>query len=351
MNKRLNRLKEVDILRAIGIILVVISHLLKTNSYLYKIIFSFHMPLFFLVSGFCVSEKLGRKKFLPFLKQKAISLLIPSIIFVNLWHLFHYGATEYFAIIKNNPLFYVIPANEWFLTSFFASSILLWLYVKIENKIKHRPLEIVLFIMVFVVAVTLALYPEIQPAINNLSYILPFRLGTTLIGFSFQLIGYIIRNKTKAIDVLQASRLSLGTFIGTILMGSLLLIYIYFDTGVNIANMAFGLSLPLFYINGVYWYFLVYWTARQLTGFNWKINDLFVFIGLNAMYIYLGHGLLSRIFKIIAFKLWGVSWEPMINLPKSVAFIYFCLYFILLLPVIYLFREIQEKFKHNTHSS
>ena len=50
INKR-NRIEAIDIARGIGILLVVIGHVLPTDNIFRLIIYSFHMPLFFFLSG------------------------------------------------------------------------------------------------------------------------------------------------------------------------------------------------------------------------------------------------------------------------------------------------------------
>ena len=46
-----NRYSHLDVAKGIGIILVFIGHLLSHDSYIGLTIYSFHMPLFFIVSG------------------------------------------------------------------------------------------------------------------------------------------------------------------------------------------------------------------------------------------------------------------------------------------------------------
>lgn len=45
------RLKQYDILKGIGIILVMFGHAISPNTYLSYLICGFHMPLFFICSG------------------------------------------------------------------------------------------------------------------------------------------------------------------------------------------------------------------------------------------------------------------------------------------------------------
>ena len=85
VNKR--HYAEIDIYRGLGIILVVLGHALKqtgeTNAVfdiLLSFIYSFHMPLFFVASGFIAIKLLDLKKKeeqIDFIKNRAIRLLIP----------------------------------------------------------------------------------------------------------------------------------------------------------------------------------------------------------------------------------------------------------------------------------
>lgn len=85
MNKKY--FPEIDICRGLGIILVVLGHALKqtgeTNAMfqiLLSFIYSFHMPLFFIVSGFVAVKVLDLKKNedrIRYIKDKAARLLVP----------------------------------------------------------------------------------------------------------------------------------------------------------------------------------------------------------------------------------------------------------------------------------
>ena len=74
MKQRKQRFEHIDILKGIGIILVVLGHV-TTNSDLYHFIYAFHMPLFFIVSGMFLHDKQG------FIRKQAKSLLIPYLSF------------------------------------------------------------------------------------------------------------------------------------------------------------------------------------------------------------------------------------------------------------------------------
>lgn len=55
----MERNKQVDIIRGVAILLVVLEHALGTSdNFFAKIILSFHMPVFFILSGYLAHEKI-----------------------------------------------------------------------------------------------------------------------------------------------------------------------------------------------------------------------------------------------------------------------------------------------------
>lgn len=75
MSKRINRINWIDVAKAIGILLIVLSHTLE-NGLFRQAIFSFHVPLFFFLSGLtfhAVKKGVWKKRF--------FRLYLPYIIF------------------------------------------------------------------------------------------------------------------------------------------------------------------------------------------------------------------------------------------------------------------------------
>lgn len=72
-----DRDRTLDLLKGVGIILMVLGHM-HFNASFERYIFGFHMPLFFVVSGYLYNNKrtLGKT-----ILEKAKSLLIPYFVF------------------------------------------------------------------------------------------------------------------------------------------------------------------------------------------------------------------------------------------------------------------------------
>lgn len=65
-----------DIAKGIGIILVVMAHAMTRLSYLWVVINSFHMPLFFIISGILYKTKTS---WVSYIKRKIVSLYLPYV--------------------------------------------------------------------------------------------------------------------------------------------------------------------------------------------------------------------------------------------------------------------------------
>lgn len=96
------RLEYIDIVKGIGILLVVLGHV-TTNKEVYHFIYAFHMPLFFIISGMFLHDKP------QFIRKQAESLLLPYFSFGLLTYL-------YWWLIESR--FRELPAGETFLLQF-----------------------------------------------------------------------------------------------------------------------------------------------------------------------------------------------------------------------------------------
>ena len=82
MNKK-NRIKYVDILRAIAIILVIAGHIpyVDFNTDFHKWVYSFHIPLFFFISGISLSfTNYSKTSFKQLLKKRFNRIYSPYLI-------------------------------------------------------------------------------------------------------------------------------------------------------------------------------------------------------------------------------------------------------------------------------
>lgn len=147
------RIQYIDIAKGIGIFLVVIGHCINISSFLGKWIWSFHMPLFFIISGLCFNPS-KNPLFVPFLLKKSKTLLLPLVIFSILIILIKSAISPDgfdFNTLKTN-----FPNGAyWFIFVLFFSEILFFSINKIAGK---KYLKIILLFICLIVGKLLDIY-------------------------------------------------------------------------------------------------------------------------------------------------------------------------------------------------
>lgn len=121
-NKQRNPI--LDIAKGIGIILVVVGHCLEIHSRVGCFIWSFHMPLFFIISGLCFDED-RHKEICPFVYKRFKTLILPALIFTLIYLIVGYVLrlpNESKCI--NGLKWEGFPGAMWFLVVLFLTEVL-----------------------------------------------------------------------------------------------------------------------------------------------------------------------------------------------------------------------------------
>lgn len=176
MIQAINRNTTIDILKGIAIILVIFAHCIQFGSgpdylktqaffdnYIFKLIYSFHMPLFMLISGYLFYYTIQKHSFMYNLKKRFYGLLVPIIIWQTIWILCDYHNPN------NHNVLYLFNSylnTLWFLTSVLLNSLI----VLMGNKYaKDSPL---LYGMVFVISLFIPNYHGYNLYVFMLPYFL-----------------------------------------------------------------------------------------------------------------------------------------------------------------------------------
>lgn len=203
-----NRIEWIDYVKGIAIYLVVIGHAIENMygesadyNFFHIAIYSFHMPLFFMLSGALFSDK-KYNSFKKFSLNKFFSLIIPSYVFAII--------ALFIDIIKERQIFFGIKeitrmllqfrveslANYWFLPTLFFAFIIMWFVHKIFNSDIKRLICSLLFSIMGAVYISIIAKP------------LPFSLDNAFLVSVFMELGYqikdhiqVIRNKKYVIIV------------------------------------------------------------------------------------------------------------------------------------------------------
>lgn len=162
MNKRNG---YIDFLKGIAIILVVFGHNIQYGSgsnyltnelffdnIIFKFIYSFHMPLFAIISGYLFFWTIKKYDSKKVIKKKICSLLVPLIICctLNIFVISVKYYLEYKTLLPNilKEFQNLLSYSLWFLPAMFISSIIVLLVEKIRFKYKDLMYIIITIIMV-----------------------------------------------------------------------------------------------------------------------------------------------------------------------------------------------------------
>lgn len=210
----MKREKYIDIAKGIAIILVIIGHCEYTNKTLLVWLYSFHMPLFFMINGFFIKNSINRLSLKEFTKRKAKTILIPYLIFSIPLYIAYIAKTliKYKtisgieAIQKFLGIFLVCRDSNfdiglWFLVSLFVSDILVYLILKIifdSNNIKEKNKNIVITgitIITYIVGVIITSIAK--------KYLIIWNLDIAPLCTSFILMGYLLSVINEKKDIIS----------------------------------------------------------------------------------------------------------------------------------------------------
>lgn len=151
----------ISIAKAIGIIFMVVGHVYDKESWGVHYIYMFHMPLFFVLSGYFFKSPRSIKGFLVFIKKKLIGLYLPyffwSVFFIlihNFLLKFDIGTTLYslhdtlLSIFISTVQFVTtekILVGFWFLKALFSACIFMALFGYITHAPKGKVYQFTFF--------------------------------------------------------------------------------------------------------------------------------------------------------------------------------------------------------------
>ncbi len=328
-----NRIIWIDTLKCIGIFFVVLAHNTvsqKNMDNLSNWIYSFHMPLFFFISGFLFNpEKYGGLK--NIIMRKARTLLVPYFIFSLITYLFwifilrRFGEASKLDITWWKPLVGTLYGNGfdnwlahntvlWFLVCLFVIEISFFILSRIENRIN---LAIALILCGLIGALD-SLYMPIR---------LPWGIDIALTGMVFYGIGFLIQNK---LEKLIEKRIITG--ISLILFGVISIILSHLNGRIDMNGNNYG-NFFYFYaasLSGI----LTLICLSKLIGYN----RIMCYIGENTIIILvlhnISHSIINGILKF-ALHIPVKSYEHMLGYLIGITLLQIAL----IVPAIYIINH------------
>tara|TARA_Y100000385_G_C13009291_1_gene600917 strand:- start:182 stop:1141 length:960 start_codon:yes stop_codon:yes gene_type:complete len=278
------RFKNIDLLKGLLIIIVILGHVLQgtLNESIWRtIIYSFHMPLFIGISGFLFNlEKTITYNLIELIKKYFLRIILPWTFAVLVYFLL--------SIIQNgssNTLIELIKAfispfyHLWFIPGFLSWVILTWILKKIKLSNK---LLLATGLSISLVSIILKYCPELYKDLVTTSSIIELILHTFRPYFYFFFVLGIIYKK------IELKKPMILEYVFTFIC-VLFVIYIFYTPNKFLSIITF------FLFNS-----LLLSVAIKLSSNNMILgNKTIEWLGLNSLSIYLWHVIPILICRLI----------------------------------------------------
>ncbi len=285
---------QLDVLKGIGILLVIIGHI-SGNGILNKWIYSFHMPLFFFISGviYYLSNKVDVKSFIT---KKFHGLIVPYLIFAIITFIYWVVIERYLRDsggISVGHQFLEIFISQggdesheynvvlWFLPCLFMMEIIFdWLCKRFKTN-KGLAVSVVLFALA---GYSISKFCSVR---------LPWSLDTMCVAIPFYAMGFIVAPYLNKLNIHTTKYKWIYMISLAILSGIISVMY----GGSNLNNNYYS-NLLLFYVVGVIGILFMIVISNVIGE-----RRFLLFLGTNTLIIMCIHEPLKRIMLIVVSKL------------------------------------------------
>ena len=287
------RIEYIDIAKGIGILLVALAHadVSLFSPYLHKFIYSFHMPLFFFLSGYFFNPEtpfwtLLKKRFNSVLKPYFVTvafIYIASLSFTNMRFMNAFGR-----ILRSlyGTGYYIDWVQLWFLPSLFVTSLFAFIFyrillIRITNRYSRW------LILLALQAVAILFLDKFYPfSISLLGmdqdlYGLPFSLDLVLLSGFFYILGNEIRYATT-----EATFGNLWMLLGT--GGGLLLLTSLFEQRIDFNTRVFE-SFPINTVEAILGILFALAVSKQIELRTTRLAASLKYIGQASLFILIFH--------------------------------------------------------------
>lgn len=279
-----HRVSWIDVAKGIGIFLMVMGHtgMPKLGN---QWIYSFHMPLFFFISGMLFDP--DKYSMAEFLRRKMNTMICPYLFFVALdWvgrMLLQYDRLPSFSL--SEALVYGVSSAIWFIYVLFFVELAAWVFYRIESRYDWRYIVMILSLVMIV-----ASYMAYQYSVH-----LPYKMEVVGFGLLFFIIG---KNSMQI-------KYSVGS-LWLVIIGLCHVFGAYFVMPrLDMASNEWGGITPLNLILALVGIYLTISVSIQLSQRKNMIVKFFKFFGENTIVVVgLSHIILMTFKKY--FDSWGV---------------------------------------------
>lgn len=307
------RVEYIDIAKGIGITLVVMGHndFALISPFAHKLIYSFHMPMFFFMSGMFFKPDIP---FWMFARQRFNRVLRP-FLFMILFIFFTSISFSKVSILEASRRLvkamygsgqYLDWVQFWFLPHLFVVSLFAYLFIRAMHQPLLFRMRWAILVVLYVIGVFSinVFYPfELNLLGKDFTlYGLPFSLDLVLISGFFFILAYEL-NQIRYASFLESP--------WTLLIGALMLIFLvwYFPAKIDF-NIRWFDSLPINTIEALLGILLILAISKQMERISW----------LSYVFRYLGQAsLIILIFQVPIQDYWG---QKLLALTNNQSFSY-----------------------------
>lgn len=307
MKQKSKRTGWIDICKALAIYCMVLGHT-GTSQQVSTIIHVFHMPVFFILSGYCFNEN-KNSHILAFIKKRFLTLIVPYFVFgialFAFWDmaLFVMHRQEearsitnlMTSILWNNANASAFGVIQWFLPCLFFAEIIFIVLLKIsKNNILLSGGILLLSICGYLIPLAL----DIR---------LPWALDCALMASAFYGLGWITKKTLvlEKISGLVKKRKIVCWFIIAV-VAIAMIPSVFYNGAVNMRTVTYG-NYFLYIVNAIVYSFLLILASmllEQALGYN-KICGLLEWVGRNTLVVLLLNSTCVRVYEVLCGRLLG----------------------------------------------
>lgn len=277
------RISYIDQLKGIAILLVVLGHVIGYNncedSFLWRFIYSFHMPLFMFISGYVAQmtfriENFSWNEIFSFIIKKFRTLLLPMAAWGIVIPFFFLRST-----VENSFVDYLLNyikmwgGGLWFFATLFFLSILFFFYRWIIKQISIKSIFVDYVILSFFFLLVTLLYillPKDEIYSEGIRSIFSY--------FMFYFLGTIVCKQAKLRNLVLDNELF---FAFSFVLFCLLIPSFVYDMSSKF-NQLMKIVLSLFSIPSLFY-------IVRYVSWNRKIDNIFQYFGRESLPIYVTH--------------------------------------------------------------
>ena len=290
MSKRIN---YIDVARGIGILLVVMGHndFAAIAPFMHKLIYSFHMPLFFFLSGYFLSTA---TPFWTFVKKRFNGLLKPYFFTIFMIYFFAISfekmsfANAITRIVKAmyGTGLYIDWVQLWFLPHLFVVSIYAYLFYKVVGRIDNRWVRWgILLLTLLIATLYLKSFFPFPVSVLGKSYKLlglPYSLDLVVLSGFF----FILGCETRPLNM---EKLYGNVFFLLITGAALVLMNIFLSPVIDLNTRVYG-SFVVSTLEAVTGILFIMAISRQIDLHIAWLSTFFQYIGRITLIILILHG-------------------------------------------------------------